>query len=268
MNLEEFENALTVGHRYDTPQPCTSKPKTRTTLGYYLQQCRVVYSCNRVVHRGEWCPPIWKYRSHQMLRNIEGAGGRFEITGAEHLAARQGRPTVIVGNHMSMLETVTLPAILLPFLPLTMLVKEELTRYPVFGPVMYAVEPIIMTRNNPREDLRRVMEQGPVMLARGKSILMFPQSTRMPRFEPAQFNSLGVKLARRAGVPVMPMALKTDFQGIGRVLRDCGPLHRERVIRFAFGPAMDVTGNGRAQHETCVEFIRERLVSWGVEIVD
>ncbi len=267
MNLEEYLSQVLTHHRYETPQPCMSKPKTRTALGYYLQQCRVVFACNRSIRRGEWCRQIWQYHSHQMWRNIEGAGGRFEVTGLEHLTALKGQPAVIVANHMSMLETVTLPSLILPFLQLSMVVKEILTRYPVFGLVMYTVDPIIVTRNNPREDFRRVMEQGPEIIGRGKSILMFPQSTRMPQFEPGQFNTLGVKLARKAGVPVVPLALKTDFQGIGRIFRDAGPLHRERTIHFSFGPAMTVAGTGRDTHQACVDFITARVAGWGVEIV-
>jgi 1-acyl-sn-glycerol-3-phosphate acyltransferase len=268
MNLEEYLQTLLTQHRYETPQPCTSKPKTRTALGYYLQQCRVVFACNRSIRRGEWCRQVWQYHSHQMWRNIEGGGGRFSVSGLEHLAARQEQPAVIVANHMSMLETVTLPSLILPFLPLSMVVKEILTRYPVFGLVMYTVDPIIVTRSNPREDFRRVMEQGPEILGRGKSILMFPQSTRMPRFSPQAFNTLGVKLARKAGVPVVPLALKTDFQGIGGVLRDLGPLKRDERIHFAFGPAMTVDGTGRDTHQACVEFIKTHVAGWGVEIVD
>jgi 1-acyl-sn-glycerol-3-phosphate acyltransferase len=111
------------------------------------------------------------------------------------------------------------------------------------------------------------MEEGERILRdEGRSIIVFPQATRSPQFAPAEFNSLGVKLARAAGVPVVPLALKTDFHGIGRWIRDLGPVARSKPVHFEFGPAMNVTGNGRDQHAACVDFIVSRLRAWGGEV--
>ena len=42
------------------------------------------------------------------------------------------------------------------------------------------------------------------------SVLIFPQTTRELFFDPKKFNTLGIKLAKRAKVPVIPIAVKTD----------------------------------------------------------
>jgi hypothetical protein len=49
-------------------------------------------------------------------------------------------------------------------------------------------------------------------------------------------------------VSLLPIALKTDFVGLGSLLRDFGPLHREQPIHLAFGPPLSVTGTGKAAH--------------------
>ena len=58
-------------------------------------------------------------------------------------------PVVIIANHMSMLETVLIPGLVVPVNELAIVVKESLLRYPLFGPVMRAVKPIAVTRRNP-----------------------------------------------------------------------------------------------------------------------
>ena len=103
-------------------------------------------------------------------------------------------------------------------------------------------------------------------LEEGVSVIVFPQATRHLRFQTDQFNSLGIKLAGRAGVQALPVAIKTDFWQPGRLLKDFGPLDRKQEIHIEFGEALDIEGNGRAQHQAVVEFIRTRLVAWGAEV--
>ena len=57
---------------------------------------------------------------------------------------------------------------------------------------------------------KAVLEGGKQRLQKGISIIVFPQTTRTVRFEPENFNSIGVKLAQRAKVPIIPLALRTD----------------------------------------------------------
>ena len=99
------------------------------------------------------------------------------------------------------------------------MVKESLLKYPFFGPVLGSREPIVVGRSNPREDLVAVLEGGEARLKQGRSVIVFPQSTRSSVFDPAHFNTIGVKLAKRAGVPVIPVALKTDAWGNGNLQR-------------------------------------------------
>jgi 1-acyl-sn-glycerol-3-phosphate acyltransferase len=145
-------------------------------------------------------------------------------------------------------------------------VKDSLLDYPLFGRILKDLNPITVTRRHPKEDFRQVLEKGTQEIERGLSVIVFPQSTRTPYFAPADFNSLGVKLARRAGVRVIPVALRTDFQSVGRIFRDFGHLDRKRPIHFKFGAPIPVEGNGRQAHERATEFITTQLREWGVEI--
>jgi len=58
-------------------------------------------------------------------------------------------------------------------------------------------EPIVVSRHNSRKDFVLVMTRGKEILSGGRSLVIFPQSTRLIDFRPKEFNSLGVKLASK-----------------------------------------------------------------------
>ena len=88
----------------------------------------------------------------------------------------------------------------------------KLLNVPIFR--VYLGNCIAVTRKNPTEDFKKVMSQGAEMISRGWSIIVFPQAMRSAVFDPSQFNTLGVKLARKARVPVIPLAVKTSKKGV------------------------------------------------------
>ena len=128
---------------------------------------------------------------------------------------------------------------------------------------MRSRDPIVVTRRDPRADLETVLREGLARLTAGVSVIIFPQGTRTAVWKREGFNSLGVKLASKAGVPLMPIALKTDFWGSGGLFRGFGPVHRDREVHIEFGEALAVSGRGKAEHEACLDFIESRLRAWG-----
>jgi len=128
---------------------------------------------------------------------------------------------------------------------------------------MRSRDPIVVGRTNARDDLKAVLDGGAERLARGVSIVVFPQTTRTPIFDPAEFNTIGVKLAKRAGVPVVPVALKTDAWGNGRLIKDVGRIDPSRPAHFAFGAPLRISGRGSEEHEEIVRHISDHLAAWG-----
>jgi len=141
-------------------------------------------------------------------------------------------------------------------------IKESLITYPLFGHVMRSRNPVVVGRENPREDLRSVLEEGQKRLEADISIVIFPQTTRSVEFDAKKFNSLGVKLAKRCNVPVVPFALKTDAWGLGRRLKDFGRICPEKTVHIHFGEPMTVQGSGKEEHSRVVEFIETKLAAW------
>jgi 1-acyl-sn-glycerol-3-phosphate acyltransferase len=191
-------------------------------------------------------------------------GVQFEITGVDHVR-QLATPCLVIGNHMGMLETTVLPVILQPIRNITFIIKPSLLEYPFFKHVMHSRDPIAITQTNPRQDLKIILEGGKDRLNRGTSIVAFPQGARSHGFDPDQFNTLGIKLAKRAGVPIVPLALKTDAWGIGAWVKDLGRIDPSKKVRFAFSQPLWVHGRGTDEHQAIIRFIKEKLDTWREE---
>ena len=203
----------------------------------------------------------WIDSSHEIFSYVEQCGGRIHITGMDNVRNSEG-PVLLLSNHMSTLETMIFPGIIQPLKNVTFVVKDALVNHWAFKDVMRSRNPIVLSRANPREDFRIVMEQGQERLKNDISIIIFPQSTRKKVFHPAEFNSLGTKLAAKAGVRVIPIAIKTDFWGFGKYSSYLGPIDRSKKVHIAFGEPITVSGSGKEEHLKVVEFIQTHLEAW------
>ena len=268
MKIDHFWHLLKTDFSYQTPQKrrfLIKKFHKWATLIYYIQLFITILTESLTANRRPYEGKTWGKGSLRVLKVAESAGGIFHVSGLKALENFKG-PVVYVANHMSLLDTLVLPCILLTFGEVTFVVKEGLLRYPVLGTIIRAIHPVAVTRRNPRNDLKTVMERGRALISEGCSIIIFPQATRSASFDQTTFNSMGVKLAQRAGVPVVPVALKTDFQGNGRIIKDMCAVDPGKELFIKLGNPMFVEGKGQDIHKKVVQFIVENLKSWGVEV--
>tara|TARA_R110002049_G_scaffold2750_4_gene21902 strand:- start:42934 stop:43797 length:864 start_codon:yes stop_codon:yes gene_type:complete len=250
---------------YETADPpVTWFSRTFPTFNFYRKFGWNVYRSSANARHGKYDDAEWSRSSHQVLQAIESVGVRIQISGIDHIQDLSG-PCVFVGNHMSMFETIILPCIIRPFRPVTFVVKQGLMDYPVFRHIVRARDPIAVSRDDPRADFKAVIQGGTDRLGKGISIVVFPQTTRSDQFDPAQFNTIGVKLAAKAGVPVVPVALVTDAWGNGKWIKDLGPIDPTKTVRIAFGHPIEVQGRGAEQHQQVIDFIEGKLSDWTSE---
>jgi 1-acyl-sn-glycerol-3-phosphate acyltransferase len=234
-------------------------------LYFIFKYGSIVLRTRKEAIRKHYDTKAWTDSSFEIFRFIENVGGKFHITGMENITKSPGS-VLFISNHMSTLETMILPSIIGPHKELTFVVKESLINHPLFGDVMRSRNPIIVGRTDPRKDLEAVMNGGVELLHNGISIVIFPQSTRSVEFKPEEFNSLGVKLAKKAGVDVVPIALKTDFWGNGKLIKEAGPLDSHKQIHFKFGEPISITGNGKEDNQRIIDFIQSSLKEWNAEM--
>jgi 1-acyl-sn-glycerol-3-phosphate acyltransferase len=260
---EHFVDQLSfVNGTYRTrPRRLSLGARALPSFTFYLHAFLIVLRASRRAKRGRYNTADWCNSSLETLRALEQVGVQFEITGTTAFRNLDG-PCVFIGNHMSTLETFVLPVIISSFKEATFVVKQSLVDYPVFKYVMRSRNPITVGRSNPRDDLKAVLEGGAERLKDGTSIIIFPQTTRTALFDPEAFNTIGIKLAKRANVPVVPIALKTDAWDNGKYIKDYGKIYREKRVHIAFGAPMMIRDRGLEEHAVITEFISARLREW------
>lgn len=259
--MPEMNKSLTGISEYKTPSNLRSKPFP-SVYYYLLHLLRIVYYSNRQAKSNIYDDERWVDSSIDILKSLEKTGVKFHVTGLDNLTKMNG-PFVFVSNHMSILETFVLPGFIHPATKVVFVMKEELLTFPLFGPVSSARDPIVVGRTNPREDLMSVLNQGSERIKNGKGVIIFPQRTRTKFFEPALFNSLGIKLAKRNNVPVIPIAVLSDAWGTGKLLKDFGKIDTSKEVKISFGEPILITGNGGEEHQKTIDFIASKFIEWG-----
>ncbi len=238
-----------------------ARPGAFPSLRFYAAMAGILYRAGKLANAGAYTGQDWANSSAEVGMAMERVGASIHIEGFANVTDTAG-PCVFVANHMSTLETFFLPCIIQPVKDATFVVKGALLKYPCLGPVLQSRDPIVVGRVNPREDLATVLEEGQKHLAAGRSVIIFPQGTRSPMVDEEHFSSLGSKLAKRADVPVIPVALKTDAWGTGALLKDIGWIRPQKPIHIRFGAPVRMEGNGKAGQAQVFAFIRDTFEGW------
>lgn len=233
---------------------------------FILRFFGIVIRSRRLALDGKFNMDEFSRSSFDIFRMLEDSGAVFNIEGFDNIRSLD-EPVIFISNHMSTMETQIFPCLIVPFMDVTFVVKESLVNFPFFGPIMRSRDPIVVSRKNSREDLLVVMREGATILSSGKSIIIFPQSTRKEYFNPSEFNSLGVKLAEKTGVRVVPLAIKTDYWKNGKMIKDLGPLDRKQQVHIEIGRPISAE-KAKSAHKEVLDFILPRLKKWGVEVMD
>jgi 1-acyl-sn-glycerol-3-phosphate acyltransferase len=133
-----------------------------------------------------WLNPAWRVR-------IEG---RHKI--------RDGAAYVMVANHQSLLDILVLFRLFVHFKWVS---KIENFRVPCIGWNM-SLNRYIKLRRGSRESVASMMRECERTLAEGNSIMMFPEGTRSPDGRLRAFKPGAFTLAKRGGVPILPIVIE------------------------------------------------------------
>ena len=208
---------------------------------------------------------LWAICCFKTVQKSEKFGIKVTADGWKNRKDYKG-PVVYLSNHMSTLETIMLPPVLLTYGPFNVFVKASLSRLPALKRAAAHMGLIPLGRKSPREDLMQVFNEGVARIREGNSVLIFPQGSRERVFSRKIYSSIGAKLAEKAGVPVIPIAVKTDCSptrpdGKGW-LKDFGTVDPSKEIRLRCGPP--ITGSSKEMHQKVFDWIKAQLEEWGL----
>ncbi len=133
-----------------------------------------------------------------------GSGVRVKASGLEKIAPNGSY--VFVSNHLSYMDTpVVLANIPAQF---RFLAKSGLFKIPLMGTHLARAGHIPVPRDDARAALKTMNTAAQVMRERGVSLLIFPEGGRSHTGDLAAFKEGAAYIAIRAGVPLVPIALK------------------------------------------------------------
>ena len=194
--------------------------------------------------------------SHRLARRV------LEINGVR-VTVRGGVPSgpvVMACNHLGYLDPIVIGALL----PLTAIAKSELSGWPFLGKLAAHLGTLFIRRGSPHHGavvLRRALRR----LAAGVPVLNFPEGTTTDGAEPLLPFRRGLfGIARRAGVRVVPVALRLDPPDAAWVGGAPFLPHYWRITcrpslhaTVRFGEPVDPRAFGSAQ--ACADDVRDQI---------
>jgi 1-acyl-sn-glycerol-3-phosphate acyltransferase len=127
-------------------------------------------------------------------------GIRLEVLGREHL--REGGAMLIASAHQSAFDTFVW-LVLVP--RCCYVLKQELLRIPLFGPLVRSTGMIAVDRTGGAAALRGLLRDAERAVREGRQIVIFPEGTRAEPGAPLPLQPGIVALAARTALPVVPV---------------------------------------------------------------
>jgi putative phosphoserine phosphatase/1-acylglycerol-3-phosphate O-acyltransferase len=139
------------------------------------------------------------------------SGVKLNVTGAEHLTA--ARPAVFLFNHRNNFDVFMVAALVKD--NWTGVAKKELEANPLFGPLGKLMDAAFIDREDPRAAVAALkpLEEA---AAKGLSILIAPEGTRMDTQEVGPFKKGAFRIAMATGLPIVPIVIRNSDSVAGR----------------------------------------------------
>jgi len=128
-------------------------------------------------------------------------GLTYEIQGEENLPSD---PYIALPKHQSTWETIASNFL---FRQPAWIFNKELFMIPFFGWGLYLTKSVGINRGTPRAALNQLVAKGGALLKQGRTMVIFPEGTRVLPGDQAKFEPGGSLLAVKTGVQVVPVAL-------------------------------------------------------------
>lgn len=158
-----------------------------------------------------------KIKEHDLVTNkvahgwaralLRAAGAEVVVRGEEKIPADQA--VLFVSNHQGNFDIPLLMGYIST--PKSFVAKIEMLKLPILRTWMEHLKCVFMDRSDIRQSLK-VINQSAKYLKEGYSTVLFPEGTRSKGAEMGEFKAGSLKLATKAGVPIVPVAIKGSYK--------------------------------------------------------
>lgn len=178
------------------------------------------------------------------------AGVQVRVSGAAPIPRRG--PFVFAGNHRSLIDT----PVVLAHVPVRILflVNAKYVRIPFLGTHLRRTGHFSVEPDDVRASMKAMTEAARAIEQRGVSILLFPEGSRSPG-PMAEFKDGAAYIAIKAGVPVIPFALR----GTREVLPIGSIEVRGGTVDLVFGEPIPTAGYRLKDRARLTQVIFDRV---------
>ena len=179
-------------------------------------------------------------------------GSSFEIIGLENIP--KDKTVLFASNHQGNFD---IPILLANIpIPISFVAKTELQKLPMVSTWMKLMECVFIDRKNLRQSLRAISEAIDI-LKTGHSMVIFPEGTRSKGTEMEPFKPGSLKLASRAGIPIVPVTIVGSY----KILEANNNRVKPAKVKIIFSPAIETAETEKSTDLTVMvqEIIKQNL---------
>lgn len=154
------------------------------------------------------------------------AGVKVKVTGKENIPKDDA--CLFVGNHNGFFDIIVSYVVIGKVMGFV--AKKEVKKVPFLNIWMYFVNCLFLDRENVREGLKTILK-GVDLLKSGISVFIFPEGTRSKDGKMLPFKEGSLKMADKAGCPIVPVALRHTAE----IFENQFPKLRPGTVTIEFG---------------------------------
>jgi 1-acyl-sn-glycerol-3-phosphate acyltransferase len=139
---------------------------------------------------------------------LAASGTKLTVVGSDNLDS--GESYVVVANHQSTLDIMA--CFLAVPLPIRYLAKKELFQIPILAQGMRSVGIIEVDRSARSAIHRQVNEQSKDLIAKGRSLIIYPEGTRPRDGALYPFKKGAFTMAIASQLPILPVAIHGTYE--------------------------------------------------------
>lgn len=140
--------------------------------------------------------------------------------------------------------------------PIGFIAKKEINKLPIVPWWMNEMKCVFIDRENIRESLKAI-NQGAENLKNGNSMVIFPEGTRSKSSELGEFKKGSLKMASKANVPIVPVALEGSY----KILEENNGRLEKGTIKVVFGKPIYIDQISKEEQKELAELVRNEIAN-------
>ena len=179
-------------------------------------------------------------------------GSTLTVKGLENIPEET---CLYVSNHLSFLDIIVLEKVIPEDKRAGFIAKDSLKKIPGLSAWMELIRCIFLDRSNPKEGLKSILK-GADYLKEGYNMTIFPEGTRCKEGQLGEFKPASLKMAQKAKVPVVPVAIT----GTSSILEENRGLSiKPAKVTITFGEPIRIHERPRPEQKLAVEEVRQTI---------